>query len=532
MLLSLSNALAQQLHLSILTDKNQRIIDSIGYKKIHTKAKSIIDETNIFAENLSKLGYLESKIIENKKLNDSTFLFRFDFGKQTKYIHIYSNIEKDTIIIPYIKVEYFLNSYLQKLEKQGFGLSKLKLINIKKEKNYLTADLQIETTKKRKINGFVIKGYDKFPEGFKKSLQKKYRNQIFNQDNLKKINFEMKTISFVRQIKSPEILFTTDSTTVYLYLEKAKTNAFDGFIGFTNDTAGDLVLNGYVDLSLNNALDVGEKLSIYWRNDGQNQKSFNGSFEIPFIFNSPLTVKTNLNIFNQDETFQNTKTAVDLGYCANYQSKVFFGYQSTESNDLKNVNSNSITDYKNYYYTSSYEFINFKSDDALFPLKTYVEFKLGYGQRNSKKEAVRQIFGTLNFNYHLNLTKKTALNLKSQNFYLKSDTFIVNELYRFGGINSIRGFAENALQANTFASIITEYQYIISPSLYLHSIIDYGYYEDRTSNTSGRLLGLGLGFGLQTKNGLLNFVYANGNADRSNINASNSIVQISLKTFF
>jgi hypothetical protein len=527
---------AQQLYLNILFDKNENAIDSIAYKKNHSNTKSILDETNLFAEKLSKAGFLESRLIENKKLNDSIFEFRFELGKQTKFIHIYigKNInnffesKNDSIKLKFSEIEFFLKSNLQKLEKQGFGLSKLQLINIQKRKDFLIADLQTVINKKRTINDFVIKGYDKFPTGYKKSLEQKYKDQVFNQGNLKKINADFNKIRFVKQTKYPEILFTTDSTKVYVYLEKAKTNTFDGFIGFSNDEKGKLIFNGYVDLVLNNALNVGEKLALFWKSDGKDQKTFNGSAEIPYIFNSPLALKTQLNIFRQDSIFQNIKTAIDIGYYINYNSKVYLGYQSTESNDIKNTNSGSISDFNNSYYTASYDFIDYNNDDFLFPEKTNFEFKIGTGNRLSKRANNKQYFGSLNLNYHIYLTKKTAINIKSQNFYLKSDSYIINELVRFGGINSIRGFNENALQANSFASIITEYQYIISPSLYLHSVLDYGYFQDIALNASGKLLGLGIGFGLQTKNGLLNFVYASGTTQKTD----NSIVHISLKTNF
>jgi hemolysin activation/secretion protein len=105
-------------------------------------------------------------------------------------------------------------------------------------------------------------------------------------------------------------------------------------------------------------------------------------------------------------------------------------------------------------------------------------------------------------------------------------------LYRFGGTNSIRGFSENSLQANLFTALITEYRYVLTPGLYVHSITDYGYFQDKTSDTKENLLGLGFGFGLLTKNGLFNLIYANGSTDNQTIKLSNSIVHISFKTNF
>jgi outer membrane protein assembly factor BamA len=122
--------------------------------------------------------------------------------------------------------------------------------------------------------------------------------------------------------------------------------------------------------------------------------------------------------------------------------------------------------------------------------------------------------------------------VKSQNYYLSSGSYIINELYRFGGINSIRGFSENSLQGHLFSSILTEYRYIPTPAIYIHSIIDYGYYLDNTSDNKDTLLGLGFGFGLFTKSGLFNIVYANGSTKEQSIKLSNSIVHISFKTNF
>jgi hemolysin activation/secretion protein len=116
--------------------------------------------------------------------------------------------------------------------------------------------------------------------------------------------------------------------------------------------------------------------------------------------------------------------------------------------------------------------------------------------------------------------------------YLKSNRYITNELYRFGGINSVRGFNENSLQANTITTLLTEYRYIATSNLYVHTILDYGYFNDTTTNTKENLLGLGFGFGLLTKNGLFNIIYANGSTKNQDAKLSNSIVHISFKANF
>ncbi len=537
---SCQNHFGQKNTLIITSDNKSEmiIIDSLGYKKVHSNAKSILDEVNTFCANLFQKGYLENEIMDSFKKNDSLYEFNLKLGIKTKSILIYMDkptdyisLEKDTIELPIHKTEQFLNAKLAELELKGYSLATLRLINFKKEKNKLTAALKIESSKKRILDEIVINGYDKFPEGHKKNLQRLYRKKTFNKNNLLKVYNDFNSFRFTNQTRYPEILFTEDSTKVYVYLEKAKTNRFDGYIGFANDDKGKLNFTGYLDLSLVNILNSGEEFNLYWKSDDNKQVTFNAGIEIPYVFKSPLGIKANLNIFKQDSIFQNTKTAVDIGYFFSYTKKLFLGYQSTESSDIQNTNNSLISDFENNFLTTTFEYKNY-TDDSLFPEKTKFVFKSGFGQRSSKLETNKQTFLELNFSHNIYLNKNNVVNLKSQNFYLQSSSYIVNELYRFGGIQSIRGFNENSLQASTLISLQSEYRYILSSSVYFHSVLDYGFYQDQTNNVRENILGIGFGIGIRSKNGLLNLIYANGSTKNQVIKLTNSVVQVKFVTNF
>lgn len=539
------NTTAQRLSLIISgnSDFESKIIDSLSYNQKHVNAKSILNEVNLMSEKLTKIGYIENSVIQSTKVNDSTFNYLFNLKNKVDFIHIYIGKKKifdsisnfasknDTVIIPYLETEFFLQQIVKELEKKGFPLAKLKLDNLKKTNKNIIADLKIQFETRRLIDDIVILGYDNFPKGHKNNLKRIYKNKTFNQDNLKKIYDDFEKFRFTKQLKYPEILFEKDSTKIYVYLEKTKSNNFDGFVGFSNNSGTNIQFNGYLDLDLNNTLNNGERFSLFWKSDGNQQKTLNLALEIPYLFKSPLGIKTQLNIFKQDSTFQNTKTAIDLGYFFNYNTRTYIGYQSTESSDIMNLNSISISDYKNSFITTQFEFINFKTDNFLFPEKTKINLKIGLGNRKSLKNN-EQSFFNIDIHHNFYLNQKNNFYIKSQNYFLKSNSYLTNELYRFGGIKSIRGFGENSLQANLFTSLLTEYRYTISPSLYLHSIIDYGYFQDRATLSSGSLTGIGFGFGLVTKNGLLNLIYANGSAEDFAFKGSNSIVHVSFKTNF
>lgn len=533
-----------------------KTIDSLKYNSEHKNTKSINEEIIRVSEKLSEIGYIDNTSLELTKRKDSSYVVNFTLGKKIKFIHIYigtTNIldnlselsKKDTLKLAYTEINSFLKQTVQKLEQNGFALARLKLINIKRIETEIYADLKLESDKKRTLNSITINYTEnnrtnKFPSGHLAQINRKYKNSIFNQKKVDEIYNDFEKFGFISQVKYPEILFTKDTTKVYVYLEKRKSNTFDGFIGFSNNENKRTTLNGYLDIKLENILAIGEQLSIFWKSDGNDQKTFKAQIEIPYLLKTPIGLKAQIQLFRQDTTFQNTKTAIDLSYFANYNTRIYLGYQSTASSDIQNSNNSSISDFNNSYLTSSFEHTKPDSNNNIFPVKSRFLTSVGIGKRNSnikfENSENRQFFVNIQATHNLYLNKRNSINFNSQNYYLRSSNYIINELFRFGGFKSVRGFTENSLQAYFATSILTEYRYILSSNLYIHSILDYCLYKNKTgletSDKTQNLIGVGLGVGLQTKNGLLKLAVANGTAKNQQFKISKSIVHISYNVKF
>jgi hypothetical protein len=138
-----------------------------------------------------------------------------------------------------------------------------------------------------------------------------------------------------------------------LYTRKRKSNTFDGFIGFSNNETYKIRLNGYIDIKLENILGS-ELLSIYWKSDGNDQKTFN-TIELPYILKSPLGLKLKFNYL--DKTYLSEyKTAIDLSYCKLQHRYYLLGYQRTTSSDIQNVPETSVGDFNNLFVTASLDY--------------------------------------------------------------------------------------------------------------------------------------------------------------------------------
>ncbi len=549
-----TDSFCQNLNLKIKgkTETETKTLDSIGYNKVHENYLSIKNEIDSLKTSLDKIGYIDHKLIELKKLNDTTFTSLIHVKEKFNSIHIYydhipinktllnsisNNVTEDYFSINFKDIENILNTLNFKLANEGNPFSKLKLINItKKDSSNLRADLSIVSKKqKRIIDNIKIIGYENFPKSYLNHFLKLKTSQTFNLEKVNKKTAQLTHLIFASQTKSPEVLFKKDSTTLYLYIEKLKKNSFDGFLGFgTNDETNKIEFDGFLNLKLVNNLNYGETFGLLYKSDENDQQTFNIAFNLPYIFSSPVGLDLNLRIFRKDSTFTTVDQKLKVNYQINPLNKVSLGVASTTSNNLlsSSSNFNNLENYKSNYYLLSFEYIKPQYSNLLFPVKRTLYFESGLGNRDSNNNTTQQTLVNIKaFNsFSLNLKNSIYFNINAST--LISENYFENELLRFGGINSIRGFEENSLFASLFGVLNAEYRYSLSKSIYIHTITDVAYMENESSNTKEKLFGYGFGFGILTKSGLLKFNYANGKNNNQKFKLSNSKIHISLTTNF
>lgn len=533
--------------------KNQAetaIIDSLNYLKTHTDFSSVKLEIDSIQNALYKLGYIENELLRTDKINDSVFHSQIQLKKQFHNIYIYYDTKTvnratlkqvskrvfDTYFeLRFSEVETALAFIQSKITEEGFPFSKLTLSEITvKDDVTLEAHLVVESNKtKRIIDKIVIKGYDQFPQAFLSHYLKIKPSQTFDLNSIQKKTEALQNVSFANELKPPEVLFSKDSTTLYLYLEKTKSNAFDGFLGFGTNDDNKLEFDGYLNLNLVNNLNMGESFRLLYKSDENNQQTFETNIVLPYLFKSPIGAEFLLRIFRRDSLFSTTNQMATLHYQMDANHKLSVGILATESNSLLENNSASlITDYNTQFITLGYTYSKRLAKNMLFPIKSTFYFESSLGNRNTTNTKEQQTQFTIDAFHIFNLNDQNSIYLRFNGSHLLSNTYFENELFRFGGINSIRGFEENSVFSNRYGLLNTEYRLQLNNTLYINSIIDAAYFENKIINTKEKLFGYGFGFGILTKSGLLKFNYANGKAENTKFKLSDSKIHLSLTTRF
>ena len=552
-MLGYSNTLAQNLTLKVLgiDDTETKIIDSLGYKNTFINYKTLNEEVLLLNKTLQNLGYIENKHLNTEKINDSTYQSTFSLKQRFYTIYIYYNkslisselikavstdFNDDFFALPIPKIESALAFINSELTNKGLPFAKFSLQNIEKiDVQDLKADLLVDENSERYIDKVVVKGYEQFPKNFIKHFLKIKNGQLFNLNTIKKKTERLNDLSFTNQAKPPEVLFTKDSTTLYLYLEKTKSNTFDGFLGFgTNETTNKLEFDGYLNLNLENNLNYGELFNLIYKSDENEQKTFDANLTLPYVFGLPLGTEFALNIFKKDSIFTTVNQDVSIFYQINSKHKITTGINIVQSNNLLDQQTSTldIQDYNSIFFKTRYSFRQLTFYDILFPVNLFVDSSIGFGNRSSNQKNEQQTEIKLTISKILNLDNKNSFYLKAQGNALLSDSYFTNELFRFGGINSIRGFEENSILASHYGLINLEYRYRLNSGIYIHTITDAAYFNNKLIDTKEKLFGFGFGFGILTKAGLLKLNYANGKSENQKFKLSNSKIHLSLNAIF
>lgn len=524
-------------------------IDSINQNLANNITKELNHKKDFtyraVVKKIKQLGYFDFEIKKNDTLTPQKE-YVIKFNNKLKTIEIKLNIE-DIIYIPKkIKInkknkvsintedlEILLLDIGEKIKEKGNMFFEIKLINIKKSDFVLTAELLIELGEKRKTDKIIIKGYEKFPRKFIRRHLDLRTNQIINLNTIKKQSSKLNTLKFAKESKTPELLFKKDSTIIYMYIDKEKRNSFDGVIGFnTDENDGKLDFTGYLSLNLLNNFNKGEEISLNYRSDENKQRLINIQLNIPYILKTAISSKSSLNIFSKDSTFTTTNISEEFFKKIGNRSKIGIGIESVNSKVTKNNIDNNLIDYTTNSAFLNYEFKKTNTKDQNKKDVFYLNIKSNYGSRKTTSKNTNQVSFEIIASKLITLNQKNYFHIKNTNKKLFSKDLIQNELYRFGGINTIRGFDENKIEANTFNTINIEYIHTLNNSISINTITDFAYFENINLDQKEKLISLGLGIETKTKSGLLNLIIATGKTENTKLKFSNAKIHISLKTFF
>ena len=517
-----------------------RIVSEIYHTKKHLQKKDALDEIDRILQQVKKGGFFTARIDSISKTNKELIAY-LDLGKKINEIIIVTKKENtngiidsgvDSIKIKTREFSDLTNQLLKQIDRKGNSFSEITYVNPLLKNDTLFLEMKISNSSPRKIDKVITRGYEDFPKKFISKYFLIDKNTVFSKQKLNQVSALSNKLDFIKEKKAPEVLFKKDSTHLYLFLDKIGTSSFDGLVNFSSKENGKgLLLNGNLDLKLNNTFNTGEKFEIIWNKVSDEKTDFKINSYVPYILNSKFSTTLEFYLYRQDSTFINTNFELKTDYSINQKSHASILYSSEKSNYLLNISNNDLASYSNYFIGLGYE-LKKSSTSNLYKYKNGLNLNLTIGKRKTDRESINQLKFHFSAFANVQINNRGYLNIKNESGLLTSKNYLLNELFRIGGANSIRGYNEQSIFTNGYSYSNIEFRYSLDTSSYLYSITDLGVYKENTTNKIKKLLGIGAGYQFRINNNLVNLGYVISTNSSTNAKLNSSRLVVRWTSFF
>jgi hypothetical protein len=517
-----------------------RIVSEIYHTKKHLQKKDALDEIDRILQQVKKGGFFTARIDSISKTNKELIAY-LDLGKKINEIIIVTKKENtngiidsgvDSIKIKTREFSDLTNQLLKQIDRKGNSFSEITYVNPLLKNDTLFLEMKISNSSPRKIDKVITRGYEDFPKKFISKYFLIDKNTVFSKQKLNQVSALSNKLDFIKEKKAPEVLFKKDSTHLYLFLDKIGISSFDGLVNFSSKENGKgLLLNGNLDLKLNNTFNTGEKFEIIWNKVSDEKTDFKINSYVPYILNSKFSTTLEFYLYRQDSTFINTNFELKTDYSINQKSHASILYSSEKSNYLLNISNNDLASYSNYFIGLGYE-LKKSSTSNLYKYKNGLNLNLTIGKRKTDTESINQLKFHFSAFANVQINNRGYLNIKNESGLLTSKNYLLNELFRIGGANSIRGYNEQSIFTNGYSYSNIEFRYSLDTSSYLYSITDLGVYKENTTSKIKKLLGIGAGYQFRIGNNLVNLGYVISTNSSTNAKLNSSRLVVRWTSFF
>ena len=537
------------LTLNILYSQEYKL-NYIGSNTTENKIKSFETYKDLVLEiedsliSLKKTGNINAIVKSFLMIDSLNFNVEIEKNQKIKYLQVINEAKFDELVksilssykseeglIKIDETDIIVREISKKLSKEGFPFAKVSFKNHDlSQSSVIRSNLNIDYGSRRYLDKIIVKGYEDFPDNFIKNIFKINKNRFFDIDKATKQSKLIDNTNFARNIKEPEILFTNDSTSLYLYLKKIRRNSFDGFISFdSEENSGKINIQGYAKISLNNTFNTGEKINFDFKSQKNQDRSLNSNFIFPYFLGSPFKLKYSLNLIQKDSSYTSNENSIDLELNLN-KVKVGIGFQKNESYSDSQIEF--VENFNSKLYNVSSEYFIPDSDDKLI----YEKFKLLVKYGSGKKIQLNNESHLNKFKLELFKKFNFSSRFKLQSSFVRekinSKNLVNNELIRFGGSESIRGFDDNSIFADGYTLLATNLNFYLNDTIYIYGIFDLANYTNSILDLDQDIYTGGIGFSTLTENGVISINYSKGNNWGNSFNLKNAKINVIFTTFF
>ena len=421
------------------------------------------------------------------------------------------------------------------------------------------------------FDSFIFKGAQ-FHPAFLSAVAGIRKGDAFSDEKLHKFHERMRIVEGVRSGKAASLGLLDDRLLIYMPQSKAGKDLVSGMAGLATQASGRAVFTGEFQGRFYNMFGRGIATGIEWRSFRARSQEFRLNTAIPYIFGLPFVSAFKLEFMKFDTLFSTLYRGVEFRLPTGKGGSLMLGAalmdRITIFTDKAYIQTNRSLPgnpaMRHTLYSVGYNLGNLQTGEL--PRKGWFFTAKGTvaSRRFLKDPAIEAIQWTngagVLWNVYDSLNASGAFKNNTYRFQLDAAVYqplgrwlvlkaaaeynhyrapkvYFNELDRYGGIKSIRGFNEQSIFANEFYMGTLELRIMPDAESYLGPFYHVAFFRNQAqSSTSllpqGWLQGLGIQSGIRTGAGILQFAWAVGKGSGQRFGFNQSKFHVGLTTAF
>jgi translocation and assembly module TamA len=452
----------------------------------------------------------------------------------------------------YVKLE---QKIIQYSENHGYPFASIRLDSIRIDENAIEASLNYIPGPFITFDTITIEGPTRTKVRFLARHIRIMAGQPFSQEKVENLDRLLRELPYIKKSREPIIVFNKRKAKLTLFIEDRKSNQIDGIVGFLPNASNNnkMLVTGELNLNLKNLFGTGKTIQAAWKKFNQMSQTLDMFYLQPKILGSNLDLALNFNLLKQDSTFINVNRVLTFTQSLSKRGKLSFYAGLKTSRQLispKITDSTQVPPYGSFdYHTYGLGYAWNNLDDFFYPhrgwsflLQGFVGNKILKTNSTLNEDLYKNLrTRSVQFTFHANIEKFFTVGRKGVilgrargGSIVNNNNIFLSDLYRVGGLNTLRGFNENNFFASNYGIGTIEYRFFTDATSYLLLFFDQGYIYNQldVQHRADHPYGFGAGISFATAAGVFNFVYSLGSSSSQKLNFNLSKIHFGLVSRF
>ena len=204
-------------------------------------------------------------------------------------------------------LERSLSSLLQFYNESGYPFAQVWLTGFtyRKDANAVDLALSLFEGERSRISRVLFEGLAKTDSTVAVRTSRLRRGSLFSETDLASAKRYLAAAGYFETVGEPLVESRPGGAVEVIIPVKeiARSNLFQGALGFSRKNGGSYVLNGSVELVLGNIAGKGRDVHFNWLNDGQRYSRLGLKFREPFLFSSPVGLDGEITQVIEDSSY-------------------------------------------------------------------------------------------------------------------------------------------------------------------------------------------------------------------------------------